>query len=353
MSTILPGRAPRRQRQRRIGRLVICHRGGRRRPHPDVRGSPAAPAREIATRPGLRRPRDRRLGCVVRIAHRAARIPSRTTTKAPSPVWVSHAARSPAALPSRSRTDRKPRRRQMLKQCFERRGVQAEAGGLLRAASPAPRAAREKVDGAGRAIIRRAQECRSCAAPPERIAGRQPRHPSAAAGEHRDPPKTGTGQRRPRASTRQAEVARPADTISLSRSASRLIDKPKAILAITDDREPGIGCERTGESDMSASFPGRHEGTSQIGRELAAAGMPEVYSYAGRTATPVCATLPTRVAVWRRRPAREYIKQERMTHGSDATHPFAADQRQCRGSLRQDCHAADRLSREPLGAVAR
>jgi precorrin-6A/cobalt-precorrin-6A reductase len=64
---------------------------------------------------------------------------------------------------------------------------------------------------------------------------------------------------------------------------------------------------------------------SQIGRELAAAGIAGVYSYAGRTATPVAQPLPMRVGGFGGVDGlAEYIKQERMTHVIDATHPFAS-----------------------------
>ena len=64
---------------------------------------------------------------------------------------------------------------------------------------------------------------------------------------------------------------------------------------------------------------------SQIGRELAAAGIAGVYSYAGRTATPVAQVLPTRVGGFGGVDGlADYIKQEHITHVIDATHPFAS-----------------------------
>ena len=64
---------------------------------------------------------------------------------------------------------------------------------------------------------------------------------------------------------------------------------------------------------------------SQIGRELAAAGVTAVYSYAGRTAMPVAQALPTRVGGFGGIDGlTEYISCERMTHVIDATHPFAS-----------------------------
>lgn len=64
---------------------------------------------------------------------------------------------------------------------------------------------------------------------------------------------------------------------------------------------------------------------SQIGRALAAAGVAGVYSYAGRTATPVAQPLPVRVGGFGGIDGlTEYISCERITHVIDATHPFAS-----------------------------
>ena len=64
---------------------------------------------------------------------------------------------------------------------------------------------------------------------------------------------------------------------------------------------------------------------SRIGRELAAAGVAGVYSYAGRTATPVAQSLPTRVGGFGGIDGlAEYIRREQITHVIDATHPFAS-----------------------------
>lgn len=64
---------------------------------------------------------------------------------------------------------------------------------------------------------------------------------------------------------------------------------------------------------------------SQIGRELAAAGIAGVYSYAGRTATPVVQPLPTRVGGFGGVDGlADYLRREQITHVIDATHPFAA-----------------------------
>ena len=63
---------------------------------------------------------------------------------------------------------------------------------------------------------------------------------------------------------------------------------------------------------------------NQISRALAAAGIAGVYSYAGRTATPVPQPLPTRVGGFGGVDGlADYIRQERITHVIDATHPFA------------------------------
>lgn len=64
---------------------------------------------------------------------------------------------------------------------------------------------------------------------------------------------------------------------------------------------------------------------NQISRALAKAGIAGVYSYAGRTATPVPQPLPTRVGGFGGVAGlADYIRQERITHVIDATHPFAS-----------------------------
>jgi precorrin-6A/cobalt-precorrin-6A reductase len=64
---------------------------------------------------------------------------------------------------------------------------------------------------------------------------------------------------------------------------------------------------------------------NQIGRALVAAGVAGVYSYAGRTATPVPQPLPTRVGGFGGVDGlADYIRQEHITHVIDATHPFAS-----------------------------
>lgn len=64
---------------------------------------------------------------------------------------------------------------------------------------------------------------------------------------------------------------------------------------------------------------------NQIGRALSAAGVAGIYSYAGRTATPVPQPLPTRVGGFGGVDGLvSYLKQEQITHVIDATHPFAS-----------------------------
>jgi precorrin-6A/cobalt-precorrin-6A reductase len=64
---------------------------------------------------------------------------------------------------------------------------------------------------------------------------------------------------------------------------------------------------------------------SDIARGLAAAGVTAVFSYAGRTASPVAQPLPTRIGGFGGVDGlAEYVRHERITHVIDATHPFAA-----------------------------
>jgi len=88
----------------------------------------------------------------------------------------------------------------------------------------------------------------------------------------------------------------------------------------------GSTAKRVEESDMMrVLLLGGTTEASEIGRELAAAGVAGVYSYAGRTATPVAQPLATRVGGFGGVDGlAEYIRQERITHVIDATHPFAS-----------------------------
>ena len=64
---------------------------------------------------------------------------------------------------------------------------------------------------------------------------------------------------------------------------------------------------------------------SQIARALSEAGIAGVFSYAGRTASPMAQPLPTRVGGFGGiRGLVNYLVHEQITHVVDATHPFAA-----------------------------
>jgi precorrin-6A/cobalt-precorrin-6A reductase len=64
---------------------------------------------------------------------------------------------------------------------------------------------------------------------------------------------------------------------------------------------------------------------SQIARALSGAGIAGVFSYAGRTASPMAQPLPTRVGGFGGVSGlADYVQREQITHVVDATHPFAA-----------------------------
>jgi precorrin-6A/cobalt-precorrin-6A reductase len=64
---------------------------------------------------------------------------------------------------------------------------------------------------------------------------------------------------------------------------------------------------------------------AQMARALAQAGVDAVYSYAGRTESPVAQPLAVRVGGFGGTEGlKTYIKTEAITHVIDATHPFAA-----------------------------
>ena len=62
-----------------------------------------------------------------------------------------------------------------------------------------------------------------------------------------------------------------------------------------------------------------------MARHLAQAGLPAIFSYAGRTAAPVAQPLPQRVGGFGGVDGlAAYLTRESITHVIDATHPFAA-----------------------------
>lgn len=64
---------------------------------------------------------------------------------------------------------------------------------------------------------------------------------------------------------------------------------------------------------------------SQMAIALADAGINAIYSYAGRTKSPVSQPLPTRIGGFGGVPGLiDYLSAQQITHVIDATHPFAA-----------------------------
>ncbi len=64
---------------------------------------------------------------------------------------------------------------------------------------------------------------------------------------------------------------------------------------------------------------------SRMARALAGAGITAIFSYAGRTQTPVAQPLPTRIGGFGGVPGlAAYLREHTITHLIDATHPFAA-----------------------------
>jgi precorrin-6A/cobalt-precorrin-6A reductase len=65
---------------------------------------------------------------------------------------------------------------------------------------------------------------------------------------------------------------------------------------------------------------------SRLAKALADIGVDAVFSYAGRTARPLAQPLPTRVGGFGGIDGlMQYLRNERITHVIDATHPFAAE----------------------------
>lgn len=86
-------------------------------------------------------------------------------------------------------------------------------------------------------------------------------------------------------------------------------------------------------------------GTTEAGllaAQLANAGMDAVFSYAGRTSTPVAQPLPTRIGGFGGTAGLQaYLEAEAISHVVDATHPFAAQ-------MSRNAHTACTQTRTPL-----
>jgi precorrin-6A/cobalt-precorrin-6A reductase len=81
-----------------------------------------------------------------------------------------------------------------------------------------------------------------------------------------------------------------------------------------------------GSAMMRALLLGGTGDANALAEALARAQIDAVYSYAGRTQIPLPHALPTRIGGFGGAAGlADYIRQERITHVIDATHPFAAE----------------------------
>jgi len=77
---------------------------------------------------------------------------------------------------------------------------------------------------------------------------------------------------------------------------------------------------------MRALILGGTNDANRLADMAAGLGLDAIYSYAGRTEAPATQSLPTRVGGFGGVSGlAAYIRQQRITHVVDATHPFAAD----------------------------
>jgi precorrin-6A/cobalt-precorrin-6A reductase len=81
-----------------------------------------------------------------------------------------------------------------------------------------------------------------------------------------------------------------------------------------------------GSATMRALLLGGTGDANALADALARASIDAIYSYAGRTQIPLGHTLPTRIGGFGGAAGlSDYIRQEKITHVIDATHPFAAE----------------------------
>jgi precorrin-6A/cobalt-precorrin-6A reductase len=81
-----------------------------------------------------------------------------------------------------------------------------------------------------------------------------------------------------------------------------------------------------GSATMRALLLGGTGDANALASALALARIDAIYSYAGRTQIPLGHALPTRIGGFGGAAGlADYIRQERITHLIDATHPFAAE----------------------------
>lgn len=86
---------------------------------------------------------------------------------------------------------------------------------------------------------------------------------------------------------------------------------------------------------------------NMLAAEVARAGCEAIYSYGGRTRAPADQPLPTRIGGFGGASGlANYIRQERITHVIDATHPFAAE-------MSRNAVAACTATKTPLIALER
>lgn len=77
---------------------------------------------------------------------------------------------------------------------------------------------------------------------------------------------------------------------------------------------------------MRALILGGTADANVLAEDIARAGIDAVYSYGGRTRAPAVQKLPTRVGGFGGVSGlADYLREERITHVIDATHPFAAE----------------------------
>src|ERR1700754_5167427 len=195
---------------------------------------------------------------------------------------------------------------------------------VLSSGQPSRAAASEKADGEGCATHSSGASC-AARLPPAPCQNVCPEASTAVGRPRRDSTQAvsnGTGHGWPRPSIQASFRCRsPPNTVSARSSAFRLASDSPA-----RPSSPIPMMVNQGSATMRALLLGGTGDANALAQALARTRIDAIYSYAGRTQIPLPHALPARTGGFGGASGlADYIRQERITHLVDATHPFAVE----------------------------